>query len=170
MGVRQALRSDGPDDRLKSSPGTVEIDLERAARLIKNKKVSSDLMTGEDLMRAAWPTAVGRIIARHTSHIRLVREKLIVEVEDAIWQRQLHGLSRHILASLNRVTGGCPVQQLEFRIGVPRRQPQSSATRESGQLSPLVQPRRNEARDEADDICDPVMKRIYRLSRRKATA
>ena len=138
--------------------------MERAARLIKNKKVSSDLMTDEDLIRAAWRTAVGRIIASHTSHLRMVRKTLIVEVEDALWQRQLRVLSRQILQNLNKVTGGCSAMELEFRIGVPRRQPQRAETRESGNLSEASE------RDESETIRDPMLRKVYRLSRGKATA
>lgn len=140
--------------------------MERAARLIKNKKVSAGVMTEEDLVRAAWPTAVGRIISAHTSRVRMVRTTLVIDVEDAVWQRQLHGLRGQILGRLQRVTGGCPVTDLEFRIGVPRRQPQRSDSRESANTFTLgVQPR-----DDSDDICDPVLKKLYRLSRKKASA
>lgn len=140
--------------------------MERAARLIKNKKVSADLMTDEDLVRAAWPTAVGRIISSHTSRVRLVRATLVVEVEDVIWQRQLHGLRGQILGSLKRATGGCPVTDLEFRIGLQRRQPQRSESRESSASFALGAT----PRDESDDIRDPVLKKLYRLSRKKASA
>lgn len=139
--------------------------MERAARLIKNKKVSADLMTEEDLLRAAWPTAVGRIIASHTSRVRLVRTTLVVEVEDAIWQRQLHGLRGQILGCLKRVTGGCPVTEMEFRIGIPRRQPQRAGVRESTATFALTV-----QADDADAIRDPVLKKLYRLSRKKASA
>ena len=63
--------------------------MERAARLISQDKHSNKIISNEDIARAAWPAAVGKAIAVHTSRVTLVRTKLVVEVEDAIWQRQL---------------------------------------------------------------------------------
>lgn len=98
--------------------------MERAARLIKNSKLSRQVLTEDDLARAVWPAAVGKVIAGHTVRIKLVRSKLVVEVEDAIWQRQLHQLSAQILSRLRKLTGSDSIQDLEFRIAVPRRQAQ----------------------------------------------
>jgi predicted nucleic acid-binding Zn ribbon protein len=130
--------------------------MERAARLIKNKKIIREILTDEDIARAVWPTAVGQAIAAHTSRLRLVRTTLVVEVEDAIWQKQLFALSRQILERLRKLTGNDKVQEVEFRIGIPRRQPQRAESRDV-------------LNDEAERIQDPVLKKVYRLSRRKAT-
>lgn len=138
--------------------------MERAARLFKNKQVSREVFSVEDVARAAWATAVGKSIASHTSRLRLVRQTLIVEVEDAIWQRQLHTLSRQILDRLIKVTGTAQISDIEFRIGVPRREPQRAATREPALFS------ESDIVDEANNIQDAVLKKVFRLSRKKATA
>jgi hypothetical protein len=52
------------------------------------------------------------------------------------------------------------VEELEFRIGIPRRQP-GRAEERTGSM-PLY--------DEADGIRDPVFRSIYKSSRKKATA
>jgi predicted nucleic acid-binding Zn ribbon protein len=134
--------------------------MERAAQLIKNKKLSRELVNDEDIVRAVWPTAVGKKIADHTSRLKLVRCNLVVEVEDYTWQRQLHGLSRQIVDRIQKLTGSDVVQDVEFRIGVPRRQPQRAETRDAGLFAA--------SEDEAESIQDPVMRRLYRLSRKKA--
>ena len=59
---------------------------------------------------------MGKAIAAHTSRLTLVRTTLVVEVEDAIWQKQLFTLRGQILDRLRRVTGSDVVQDLEFRI------------------------------------------------------
>jgi hypothetical protein len=133
--------------------------MERAARLIGNNKLSKKVFSEEDLARAVWPAAVGKAIAAHTSRLTLVRQTLVVEVEDAIWQKQLFTLRGQILDRLRRVTASDVVQDLEFRIALKRRQPQRAETRESPQTC-----------DEADSIQDAVLKKVYRLSRKKATA
>ncbi len=98
--------------------------------------------------------------------LKLVRGKLVVEVEDAIWQRQLHTLSSQILGRLRKVTGNAVVTDLEFRIGIPRRAVQRAESTEL--FSAKNTPEANA--DEAETILDPVLKKVYRLSRKKATA
>jgi predicted nucleic acid-binding Zn ribbon protein len=137
--------------------------MERAARVFQKNKLSKNLLTDEDVLRAAWPAAVGKAIAAHTSRVRLVRTCLVVEVEDAIWQRQLRGLSHQVLDRVRKLTGHSSLTDIEFRIGVPRRQPQRAETPQNDfSLAP--------SGDEADQIQDPVLKKVYRLSRRKAFA
>ncbi len=138
--------------------------MERAARLIQKNKLSKKVFGEEDLTRAVWPAAVGKKVAAHTSRITLVRNTLVVEVEDAIWQKQLFGLRGQILGRLRDVTGSDVVQDIEFRIGVQRRQPQRSETRRSPAAQAAL------PYDEADSIQDAVLKKVYRLSRKKATA
>src|SRR5215471_2594813 len=68
--------------------------MERASSLVR--KLSASMITSEELALAAWPDAVGKRIAAHTRAAKLVRTRLVVEVEDAVWQRQLFSLSRQI--------------------------------------------------------------------------
>jgi hypothetical protein len=64
-------------------------------------------------------------------------------------------MAAHILARLWEVAGRDSVHSIEFRLGVPRRMPWRAAT-----------PRGLE--DEAERIEDPIMRRLYRASRKKA--
>jgi hypothetical protein len=89
----------------------------------------------------------------------MVRNRLVVEVEDQTWQRQLFTLTSPILRNLERSLGHGVVTDLEFRI-VPRRRDAQRA----GVSVPALIP------DEADAIADPVMRSIYRASRKKALA
>src|ERR1043165_93141 len=76
--------------------------MERASKLIRGLRLPGDTISSEELACAAWANAVGKRIAAHTRAARLVRTKLVVEVEDRIWQRQLFTLSGHILANLTK--------------------------------------------------------------------
>jgi hypothetical protein len=139
--------------------------MERAAHLIQKNKLSKKVFSEEDLTRAVWPAAVGKAIAAHTSRLTLVRSTLVVEVEDATWQRQLFTLRGQILGRLQRVTGSTTlVEDLEFRIALKRRQPQRAESRQSPATQTAL------PYDEADSIQDAVLKKVYRLSRKKATA
>ncbi|MBV8072630.1 MAG: DUF721 domain-containing protein [Acidobacteriaceae bacterium] len=138
--------------------------MERAARIVKKNKYSSKLFSDDDIARAIWPAAVGNAIAAHTSRVKLVRATLVVEVEDLIWQKQLFPLTGQILGRLHRVMGSDVIQDIEFRMGVPRRQPMRAQARQSAPVqAPAVV-------DEADAIRDPVLKKVYQLSRKKASA
>ena len=138
--------------------------MERAARVIKNKNVSGELLSDDEIFRAVWAEAVGKTIAAHASPGRVVRTTLIVEVEDAIWQKQLYALGSQILARLAKLTGKVGITDIEFRVAIPRRQPaRVGSLRRENETAVCSD-------DEADRISDPVLRKVYRLSRKKATA
>ena len=133
--------------------------MERASKVIRGLGLSGDTLSTEELVCAAWPEAVGKRIASHTRAARLVRTKLVIEVEDIIWQRQLFTLSYQILRNLTKGIGQGIVDDIEFKIVPRRREP---ARAKVAMPTPLF--------DEADAIADPVLRDIYRMSRRKALA
>ena len=126
--------------------------MERAGRSLSKLKLSESLAPDE-LACAAWPAAVGQRLAARTRASAFVRGKLIVEVEDAVWQKQLFHLRGQILNKLHEVLGNASITGLEFRIVPPRRPPQA-ATR---------------LHDEADGIADAGMRMVYKQARKKAT-
>ena len=132
--------------------------MERASKLIRELRLPGETINAEELAPAAWAQAVGKKIAGHTRATRMVRTRLIVEVEDKIWQRQLFALTPYILGNLAKNLGSGVVEDLEFRIVPRRRGPQRAE-----QPSPVPQ-------DEAESIADPVLRGIYKASRKKALA
>ena len=134
--------------------------MERASRLMGRINFPEDSVSGEQLVCAAWSAAVGARIAKHARAERLVRTKLIVGVDDAVWQRQLFGMSRMILAKLTEnLADGLVVDELEFRVAPARRGPQRAER--STPTKPL---------DEADGIEDADLRRLYITSRKKELA
>ena|SRR5579859_1147836 len=134
--------------------------MERASRLMGQLKFPNDSVSGEQLVCAAWSATVGARIARHARAERLVRTKLIVGVDDSVWQRHLFGMSQMILSKLTENLGeGLVVDQLEFRVAAPRRGPQRAER--STSAIPL---------DEADGIEDADLRRLYITSRKKELA
>jgi Dna[CI] antecedent, DciA len=130
--------------------------MERAGKILAKSR-NNDTISPEELAHAAWLATVGKRIAAKASAKALVRGSLIVEVEDAIWQKQLFHLRYDILAKLTSVIGGGIVTGLEFRIATPRRPPQIAQSHsETASL------------DEADRIEDPVLRILYKQSRQKA--
>jgi hypothetical protein len=132
--------------------------MERAGKTL-SKLRSSEGISSESLARAAWPVAVGKRLANRAFAVGLVRDRLIVEVDDAIWQRQLFHLEGQILKRLREVIGDNLIRQLEFRISIARRPPQSAT-----QAAPALPV------DEADQIEDLVLRKVYKQARKKATA
>jgi predicted nucleic acid-binding Zn ribbon protein len=134
--------------------------MERASRVITRLGSGGKTIDAEGVVRAAWPAAVGRKIAARARAARMVRTRLIVEVEDSVWRRQLFTLSGQILANLEKRLGRGVVEDLEFRVIPARREAQRA---ETAQPAPA-------GSDEADQIADPVLRHIYKHSRKKALA
>jgi hypothetical protein len=140
--------------------------MERAGRTIAKLKTARKHFTLEELTLAAWPAAVGHRLAVRTRAVAIRGNQLVVEVEDDLWRRNLHGLRSQILRNLSELLDtACPAE-IEFRIGIPRR-PMQRAEAPGGfaLTAPVSRPA-----DEADGIVDPVLRRIYVNSRRKALA
>lgn len=127
--------------------------MERAAKLLTRMRLA-DCVTPAEVAVAAWPAAVGKKIACHTRAVSVVRGKLIVEVEDYIWQSQLWALRSQIVANLASIAGEGIVSDLDLRLTIPKRAPQREAV-------PVRAP------DEADSIADPVLSRLYKLNRQR---
>src|ERR1700722_9624086 len=130
--------------------------MERAGRLIGKLKVSSGLNDPQVRACAAWNAAAGKKIAAHTCATTLVRDTLIVEVEDMVWQRQLSTLRHFLLRNLHSILGEPLVREIDFRPMPPaRRAPRSAVSA------------RTFTTDEGLGIEDPIMALLYRQNRRK---
>ena len=122
--------------------------MERAGRLIGKLKLKVD----DPGLRAcaAWKVAAGKKIAEHTRATALVRGKLLVQVEDQIWQRQLSTLSEALLRNLEKALGEPLVVDIDFRPMPGRREPQK-AERAIGR----------------EGVQDPVLDMLYRQARKR---
>ena len=128
--------------------------MERVTRLLA--KLKSDSLPMEDLAREVWPLAVGKIIAGHSQYAGLVRRCLVIEVEDAIWRKQLTSITPDILRKLAALIGPHIVTDIEFRVAALRMRPRKDRP------LPLF-----DAADEANRIADPIFRRLYAADRRR---
>jgi hypothetical protein len=132
--------------------------MDQAGRIIAGMKGAAAVTSPERIACGAWKRAVGKRLAGRTKALKLVRDRLVVEVEDEMWRDSLWKLRFQILRNIEREIGNEIVADLTFVVAPPRREPQ----RETGPLSPaLVNP------DESDAIADPGLRRVYRNSRRR---
>ena len=125
--------------------------MERAGRLFGKLKLSSGVADPETRVRAAWTVAAGPKIARRTRATNLVRDSLVVEVEDFIWQQQLARLEHFLIRNLAAELGETIVKKIDFRPMPRRREPQ----------------RAQSARPSAEGIQDPVLDLVYRQLKKK---
>ena len=122
----------------------------------------SDVISTTRIAVGCWRKVVGKRLADKTRAQKLVRNNLVIEVEDEMWQKQLWSLRYYILRNVEKAIGPNIVKELEFRVMPPRRDPQ----RETGNGMPLF----NTHADDADSIADPDLRRIYKAARRREIA
>ncbi len=130
--------------------------MDRAGKLLRELNLPGEGVSPRELAKAAWPQAVGKRIAAHTRAVAVSAQGfLVVEVADAVWQAQLEALRGQILLKLKEVAGEGALAGIEFRLAIPRR--------------PVARAGEPTA-DEADQIRDPALRRLYVASRRRARA
>lgn len=134
-------------DTIVTSPGKKHF-MERAGRLIGKLKLKDD--DPELRACAAWKIAAGKKVARYTRALALVRGKLIVEVGDQVWQRQLATLRGTLVKNLAELLGEPLVIDIDFRP-MPKR----------------IEPQRAERAIGREEVEDPVLGWLYRQSRKR---
>jgi len=132
--------------------------MQRAAKALAKLKLS-ETISGEELARAAWPLAVGERLASKTMVKALVRGSLVVEAEDAIWQKNFYHLRPQILGKFQELLGAGVVNDLEFRVAIARRPPQPARRLNDPRIT-----------DESDGIPDRSLRIVYKQARKKASA
>ena len=147
--------------------------MERAGRLLGKFKLPVNAVTPEDRARAAWAAAVGPKIATKTRVFGLVRNTLVIEVEDIVWQRQLATLRGQILGNLRVALGPGEVTSIDLRPMIPRRGAQSETEpRRASEPETELRfgPRRSASLNGTgtEGIRDPVLGIVYRNARKKA--
>ncbi len=120
-------------------------------------KGAAAVASPERIACGAWKRAVGKRLAVRTRPVKLVRDRLVVEVEDEIWRDSLWKLRFQILRNIEKEIGPEIVSDLTFVVAPPRKE----AQRETAPAPALVSP------DEADAIADPGLRRVYRNSRQR---
>ncbi|HVR71809.1 MAG TPA: DUF721 domain-containing protein [Vicinamibacteria bacterium] len=109
-----------------------------------------------ELLRAAWPRAVGEDLARRTEVVAIEGATLRIRVPDARWRGVLHRMQPDILARLRDVAGTLAPRRLGFMEGgLPAPAPRRAAPRETGAPSAPCPPA---LAREAAAIADPEVR------------
>lgn len=139
--------------------------MDQAGRIIAGMKGAAAVTSPERIACGAWKRAVGKRLAVRTKPVKLVRDRLVVEVEDDIWRESLWKLRFQILRNIEKEIGPEIVSDIQFVVAPPRREPQRETTVPTTAPQPAVA-----NPDEADAIVDPGLRRVYRNSRRRLSA
>lgn len=131
--------------------------MDPTAKLLNDLGPLRRLESVDQKLRRCWKSAVGETIANHSRVIQLRGSTLHIGVDDSVWKSQLEQLHSQVLEQIRRASGTASIDRVAFRVVPPRIRPQVAQ-------SPLL------AADEADRIEDPLLRRIYKDSRRKAQA
>jgi hypothetical protein len=134
--------------------------MERAGRILSRLRSARGTLTATQLAASAWPAAVGYRISSRTRVTSFEKGRMVVDTEDALWQKNLASLSQQILANLRTLLLEAAPLEIEFRVGARRRPPQREEPVQGTGLFTT----------EPSGIADPSLDYIYRLSRRKAGA
>lgn len=134
--------------------------MERAGRLFGKMHLPPEMADPGARVRGAWTRAVGKNVAKHTAVVALVRDTLVVEVEDSVWQRDLARLQHFVIRNLAKEMGEYIVKRLDLRPMPLRRRAQRAES-----ARPTVV-----ATDEASQIEDPVLQMLYRRAAKKESA
>lgn len=93
-----------------------------------------------ELMRAAWPLAVGKDLARRTEVLAVEGRTLRVRVPDARWRKVLHRMRGDIVQRLRGVAGDAAPDRLGLQEGragtVPAAPPDEVRTAAPGPPTP----------------------------------
>lgn len=130
--------------------------MNQAGRIIAGMKGTAAVTSAERIACGAWKRAVGKRLAVRTKALKLVRDRLVIEVEDEIWRESLWKLRFQILRNIEKEIGTEIVSDLQFVVAPPRRE----AQRETA-------PPASRVPDESDAIADPGLRRVYRNSRQR---
>jgi|SRR5580704_12651805 hypothetical protein len=131
--------------------------MDQASRIIAQW---GDLISPERVACAAWKKAVGKRLANRTNALKLVRDRLVIEVEDEVWRNNLYSLRPQIMRNLEQALGPGIVKDISFEVRPRRIEPQRE-----------TRPALNAVDVETGvDIEDPGLRRIYRQARRRETA
>jgi hypothetical protein len=129
--------------------------MERASKVLGKLNLPAGTVTQEALVCSAWAGAVGKKIAAHSRAANSCGRTWSSKWKTLIWQRQL-SLRGQIVQDRGKRGRRCG-RGHRISGGAPAACPHAPST-------PY------QAADEASDIADPVLRNIYRASRKRGLA
>jgi len=125
----------------------------------------------EDLVRANWSNLMGEHIAARTRVCRLLKDRLVVDVADANWQRQLARMQAQLVDRINQFLGRAAIVGLDLRVdaaiarsaGAGRAPVDGPPRKGPGQAAAIEQ----DLAQAAEAIPDPELRELFLRTSRK---
>jgi hypothetical protein len=110
------------------------------------------------LLRAAWPTAVGPLLARRTEVLAIEGVSLRIRVADTRWRKVLYRMRHRILDRLREVAGTPAPERLGFTEGPITTAPEEERQPKEPAPKPSVSP---QLAEQAAAIADDELRRLF---------
>jgi hypothetical protein len=126
--------------------------------ILRASAASEDVVEAACL--AAWKQVVGEGLVNHAVAVEVHHKKLVVVVEDRMWQRQLEQMRAQLLFRLNSLLGQPLVKAIELRVD-PKLLNEKRRAREGSTKLPADQKIPEELVTAAAGIQDASLRRAF---------
>jgi hypothetical protein len=119
------------------------------------REMDVDAAAEEALVLAAWPEIAGEMLRDRTTALEYADRRLVIEVADATWKKNLEYLAPQMLAKLNRSLDRAKVDLLDFRVRkTGARKGRAGASLQSADVPPKISAA-------ADQIADTALRENF---------
>jgi len=123
------------------------------------------LFPAEEIIRCAWEHLAGKMLACRTRPLRVFQNRLIVEVPDSAWPRQLRRYENLLVERIQRLLGEKVVTGLEWHVNPALAAPVASpvqAAQAADALPPRIPPQTDASLEgAAKKIRDPELRQLF---------
>ena len=120
------------------------------------------LFPADEVIRCAWEYLAGKVLASRTRPLRIFQNRLIVEVPDGSWPKQLRRYEGLLVERIQRLLGEEAVTAMEWHVNPGLATPVASPTPTVETLPPRIPPQADSALEgAAEKIRDPELRRLF---------
>ncbi len=128
------------------------------------------LFPADEIIRCAWEHLAGRLLAGRTRPLRVFQNRLIVEVPDSSWPRQMRRYESLLIERIGRLLGEKVVTGLEWHVNPALAAPLAAPDQAAEVIPPRIPPQTDASLEgAAKKIRDPELRQLFlRTSERLA--
>lgn len=120
------------------------------------------LFPAEEIIRCAWEHLAGKMLAVRTRPLRVFENRLIVEVPDSSWPRQMRRYENLLIERISRLIGEKVVTGLEWHVNPALATPLAAPTQTADALPPRIPPKTDASLEgAAQKIRDPELRQLF---------
>lgn len=120
------------------------------------------LFPAEEIIRCAWEHLAGKMLAVRTRPLRVFENRLIVEVPDSSWPRQMRRYENLLIERIGRLIGEKVVTGIEWHVNPALAAPLAAPTPAADALPPRIPPKTDASLEgAAQKIRDPELRQLF---------